>query len=265
MVRNIRHISRLHEIQVDADGPKFSKAHIKQDYNKFRAACPTVDVPGYGRQYKQTLVRLLNDNPKLSHDRLVRVRQTYISKRNSGIPDAEADTTKLPAHSDICLFDDYVAVTSSGTMLVLRILRMRKKGATRGFVEYKLPVKYSAVDRKDIVVVGQLYTDTTGGFVLEGSTVEVKASEIVCHINLSYDAGIYSCGHEEFQLILEEVNKMKTTPESSKRPRRSAQPARQQSATDDGTVRTTVVAAPESDDGVRRSRRQRTVITHLTH
>ena len=36
---------------------------------------PTVDVPGYGAQYKSTIVRLLNGNPKLSNDRLVRVRQ----------------------------------------------------------------------------------------------------------------------------------------------------------------------------------------------
>ena len=35
----------------------------------------TVNVPGYGAQYKSTIVRLLNENLKLSNDRLVRVRQ----------------------------------------------------------------------------------------------------------------------------------------------------------------------------------------------
>ena len=37
---------------------------------------PTLSVPGHGIQYKATLVRLLNEDPKPSNDRLVRVRQT---------------------------------------------------------------------------------------------------------------------------------------------------------------------------------------------
>lgn len=37
----------------------------------FRKISPTISVPGHGKQYKSTLVKLLNDNPILSHDRWV--------------------------------------------------------------------------------------------------------------------------------------------------------------------------------------------------
>ena len=39
---------------------------------------PTVQVPGHGLIHKSTLTSLLNENPNLSHDRLVRVRQRAI-------------------------------------------------------------------------------------------------------------------------------------------------------------------------------------------
>ena len=39
---------------------------------------PTVNVPGYGVQFKSTIVKLLKDNPTLSNDRLVRVRENNV-------------------------------------------------------------------------------------------------------------------------------------------------------------------------------------------
>ena len=42
----------------------------------------TLSVPGHGIQYKATLVRLLNEDPKLSNDRLVRVKQTTRTSRS---------------------------------------------------------------------------------------------------------------------------------------------------------------------------------------
>jgi hypothetical protein len=41
------------------------------------SACPTVDVPGHGPQYKSTLVQLLYDDPHLSLDRLVLYENTH--------------------------------------------------------------------------------------------------------------------------------------------------------------------------------------------
>ena len=78
---------------------------------------PTVDVTGYGAQYKSTIVRLLNENPKLSNDRLVRVRQNA----------THASGTEIHAgRHHVSLFEDY-AYASNGVVKVGKAHRMRKK------------------------------------------------------------------------------------------------------------------------------------------
>ena len=66
--------------------------------NKGNKISPTVSLPGYGKQYKSYLVKLLNENPILSRDRLTRVRQVQgqeATPRKNLISDDEKAITLL--------------------------------------------------------------------------------------------------------------------------------------------------------------------------
>ena len=72
---------------------------------------PTVDVPGYGAQYKSTIVRLLNENPKLSNDRLVRVRQNATQASDTKIHDGRHYVSLFEDYAYVSLFEDYAYVS----------------------------------------------------------------------------------------------------------------------------------------------------------
>ena len=106
------------------------------------------------------------------------------------------------------------------------------------------------------MVIGDTYSEVPGGFKLNESHVEIKASDIITYVNLNYNAGIYTCDPEEFKLIENEINKLKA-PTSAPRARKRQH--YQTSATDDGMVSTVVVPQPSSECGVRKSQRVRKV------
>ena len=177
------------------------------------------------------------------------MRQAY-SKTTPPSSSASTDAS-------ISLFDDYVA-HKNGTKF-LQVLRIRKKGASNGYVEYRMPVKFTDKCRKDIEVIGKLYTREGDGFRLQGETIRLTAADIVSQLNLSYDPAreLFVCEEEELALIDQAVPVADDiSPEQS-----SA--TSQASATDDGTVRTTVEPLPQVE-GFRRSKRRRVVISHLT-
>ena len=72
---------------------------------------PTVDVPGYGAQYKSTIVRLLNENPKLSNDRLVRVRQNATQASGTEIHAGRYYVSLFEDYAYVSLFEDYAYVS----------------------------------------------------------------------------------------------------------------------------------------------------------
>ena len=107
---------------------------------------PTVDVPGYGAQYKSTIVRLLNGNPKLSNDRLVRVRQNA----------TQASGTEIHAGRHyVSLFEDY-AYVSNGVVKVGKAQKMRKK-FQKGHTEYRNPVDIRDKENVSVSVILKPY------------------------------------------------------------------------------------------------------------
>ncbi|XP_066930727.1 uncharacterized protein [Clytia hemisphaerica] len=79
--------------------------------------------------YKSTLIQLLNDDPKLSHDRLRRVRQRneYNSK--------EIENISSRSNSSVCLFNDYAVLDRNvKSFFVGRVERMifKKEGKKSG-------------------------------------------------------------------------------------------------------------------------------------
>ena len=76
---------------------------IESENSQRKAISATLPVPGHGLQYKATLVRLMNEYPKLSNDRQVRVRQTSRTSRNC--EKAEAGSVEADRNM-FSLFDD---------------------------------------------------------------------------------------------------------------------------------------------------------------
>ena len=107
---------------------------------QLRKLSPTINVPGHGRQYKSTLVRLFNENPKLSNDRLTRVRQ---KKDQQG---------KSPLGATICLFEDFACELSDDDVTLVRVMRMRKKNPTGSYTEYRQPIEMNENAVKSVML-----------------------------------------------------------------------------------------------------------------
>ena len=80
------------------------------------------------------------------------------------------------------IFDDY-AFIHERKLKFGRLLRMRKKGKSRGYVEYKYPVSFQDSDLKDILCVIEEYRpavtpDTFRADINQG-IVEVKATKVI--------------------------------------------------------------------------------------
>lgn len=241
------------ESQSEPELPEASSA----EKQKREIVQPTINVPGHGVQYKSTLVRLLNENPKLPVERLRRVQ--HRKKQTS--------THTGDSEQHLCLFEDY-AVYESGAIKLVRIARMRRK-CDRTFTDYKRPVPMNDPVIQDLLVTVNVYLaspEGEGKYTLNNSECrEMKGKDIKCPINLEYSplSGYYEANTEELQDLARSIEveneQKKTDKESSKQKRK--RPAA--SATEDGSFRTLVEPSVASD-GQRRSSRVRTSITYLS-
>lgn len=149
-----------------------------------------------------------------------------------------------------------------GTLYYGRVQRIRKKGKSKGYVEYKFPVEFTDPHRKDIKVIFQTYTvEECGNMSFSMSTInEVTAADVICQLNLEYDiaTGMYVPNQEELSTIQDEALRLQEPKRKKTQHRRMTQQPEF-----DGTVRT-IVQPSSTEDGPRRSGRQRVVISHLT-
>ena len=232
---------------------------------------PTVNVPGYGVQYKSTIVRLLNENPKLSNDRLVRVRQNT------------NQTSSREIHSGrhyVRLFEDY-AYASNGIVKVGNAHRMRKK-IQKSHTEYRNPVDIRDKENASVSVIFkpyQLETLELNGetrCLMEGNDLvclkkqdnssldEVVIPKIISHVNLKYniEKEYYDMDCDEVKVIREEFS---VRSEKSKRRKTVNNAPEPNLELDYGTARTVVEPSANNQPGLRKSSRKRTVISHLLH
>ena len=217
---------------------------------------PTLNVPGHGQQYKSTLVKLLNENPKLSHDRLTRVRQSQAVLSSSSKSTAESS----PSYTNsICLFDDYVAQVGE-EIVIVRIARMRRK-FTRTFTEYKQPVDMESSVLKDVMLVVNAYEKQGDYYKLDSKCMEICATSIVCPVAMDFvpDTGMYDTDAEQLNKIKQTMAEKEEKKKAAKSKETAKRKSANVSATDDGSVRTVRAASP-NHTGNRRSKRTRTVI-----
>ncbi|CAC5426552.1 unnamed protein product [Mytilus coruscus] len=148
----------------------------------------TLLVPGHGIQHKSTLVKLLNEDPNLSKDRLVRVRQ-------AALPDV-AKSAQPGKETGINLFEDFAYVDRTAkTFQIGRIQRMQRTIVI--FLE-DLQLTFSEYER--------IREDTYKINTFE--IVSIRASEVICHVNLTFQSDVLILSAEELSVIEQSVAKL---------------------------------------------------------
>lgn len=148
---------------------------------------PTIHVPGVGKRYKSTVVSELRNNPQLSTDRLKRVR----SAAAAAAQDQPNDDDQTTGHS-LCLFDDCALYDPdvSGRRFVLgRVQRMRKKGKSRGYVEYVRPVDL-ANKPSDVELFVSKYLpvpDADNMYSHSDSITEMSLQSVICKVRMNLE------------------------------------------------------------------------------
>ncbi|CAG2201629.1 unnamed protein product [Mytilus edulis] len=138
----------------------------------------TLLVPEHGIQHKTTLVKLLNEDPNLSKDRLVRVRQAALPNM--------AKSTQLGTDNGINLFEDFAYVDRTAkTFQIGRIQRMQR------------------------TIYERISEDTYKINIFE--IVSITASDIICHVNLTFQSGVLILSAEELSVIEQSVEKLMNT------------------------------------------------------
>ena len=228
---------------------------------------PTVQLKDLGGTvFKSTLVELLNEDSKLSKDRLMRVRQS--GSKSSNVT-SNSDTKYH-------LFDDIVIVDIANQEYeVSRIVRLQKKGKKRGSFEIRGYVCGDEISEimfhlKKYEKSGEkFYSSTDILFSYDGSCQEKAGGKrILCSVNLEY-----AVDENKYRLvdnIEAEINKLFAaacpTSSRSSSARRSQPVVERQTMSDDGR-RTTVINPSEElpeDSNLRRSSRKRVQRWYLT-
>ena len=171
---------------------------------------------------------------------------------------------KLLDGKEFGLFDD-VVYKKNNSFGVGKICRIRKKGASRGYVEYKMPVKFDS-NLKDISIVVAEYTCIVGNvdiFTEGTSLIGIQAEKLITTITLEYNVeeNVFLPDQDEISRIRESFSL-----QARRRVNRvnvlEIVEAQQRMSDVDGTIRTTV--EPHLNvNGQRRSSCRRTAITHF--
>ena len=141
---------------------------------------PTIMLAGHGRQYKSTIVKLMNDDPHLPKDRITRVRNKEMQPK--GVENME--TSKY-----VVLFHDN-AIIEENTLAVGRIVRMINKCSKRK-VEYTNPADFGdeCIAKLELTCLAYKQSShTTKCDLDERSEMKtIMASKVLCHVNLTDD------------------------------------------------------------------------------
>ena len=134
------------------------------------AISPTVPIKDFsGNNYKSTLVSLLHQNPTLSQDRLLRVRNNNVEKTNS----SQQYVPYLNMFDDVILIDKRKKCFNVG-----RVFRMREKGKNNRRFEIKGFI--TGEELSQIIFNIQLYEERrTNHYVVSTNVIDYSSSPSV--------------------------------------------------------------------------------------
>lgn len=178
---------------------------------------------------------------------------------------AESHHEVTTPDNKISLFEDYAFIKDNEVKFG-RLCRMRKKGRSRGHIEYAKPIAFNDKNASEISLLFQEYDEDLNRFCLNCSKLtEICATKVVSHFNLSVgeESGQLYANQEEVASIRNSFNE-KEANKNSKRARSNILQRERQQMTSEGTERTVVLPPSNEDENVRRSKRTRTVISHIS-
>lgn len=163
---------------------------------------PTVIVPNVGPMFKATLVAQFNREPNISAERLKRIRSTSTTKPQGDGPSLADSAATIGLYDDVAIL-----LKESGTSkyVLARVIRMRKKGQTRGYVEYKKPV--SLADKSQVTgveIIVQKYDMLQDNHFTLNKTYHVyPISKVISSVNVVFNvqSGEYEIQPDEASLL----------------------------------------------------------------
>ena len=196
--------------------------------------------------------------------RLTRVRQRHeYHTRRLG----QSETPDL-----VSLHKDYaIMCPGEETYRLLKIQRIILAGQY-GTKDYRLPVEYNHSKKDSLIVWGtpynQVKADESGTFFVDGTGIQkVKFSSIFCHVNLQSCndtvVPMFKLNREDVDILVGETRRLQPPTERCRRVPVRARNVANQVEDFDGIVRTEVQPQP-AGEGLRRSRRVRTVISSIS-
>ena len=172
-----------------------------------KTICPTVAVPNIGIRYKSTVINELNVGRKLSLDRLTRVRASTTCNKTVNEP--------RPDKRNVALFEDWAIRNSKEeTGYVLgHIVRIRKKGKTKGFIDYTRPYELNDSD-SGIEVIYQKYEAFDDAYQL-GELHTISPKGLLCKVEMCIENGAFyidECETDNIVLMLAKNEKKSKKP-----------------------------------------------------
>lgn len=204
------------------------------------------------RIQKATLVKMLNTDTKLSHDRLTRVRQRQEYKSNDSITGV--------ANEGLCIFEDY-AVIQDNSYTIVQIVRMIHKAQ-----EYRKPVPFGDPSIQNMKLHCCEYTKVSvdDNYVYfsksDVSPLTIEAKHVISHVYLSINADSNKSGDKYYMSRDDECILIEQVKQITKK--RSVKPHIQKTKKDlaDDGRRTVTVEPDVGVSGVRKSQRVRKAI-----
>eukprot|EP00112_Aurelia_sp_Birch-Aquarium-sp1_P019012 Seg4620.1 transcript_id=Seg4620.1/GoldUCD/mRNA.D3Y31 product="hypothetical protein" protein_id=Seg4620.1/GoldUCD/D3Y31 len=147
----------------------------------------TMKIPGVGVRYKSTVIAELNENEKLSLDRLKRVRAPV--RKGKGTATNEVDEELA------CLFDDWAIKSSKESCgyVIGHIVRIRRKGKKRGYVEYTRPISTEeSQETVGVEIIYQKYESVRDIFSFKlGALFKISPKNLLSKVNVMVEGDLY--------------------------------------------------------------------------
>jgi hypothetical protein len=174
-----------------------------------------MNVPGVGPKHIKTIMKWLNDDvSKLSADRTLRVQQNMHgvdgpANNAAAARDILVDSWRVGRGDDIAVkFNTGTEEHPHYQACLGRIIRMRKRGATKRWLDYRYPVDLAGARAwlGELYVTCHWYKRTRADRTYTYNTanmVQIHVETIVCPVNMTYvpESDKYEIGAAEMNII----------------------------------------------------------------
>ncbi|XP_066932924.1 uncharacterized protein [Clytia hemisphaerica] len=222
---------------------------------------PKVIIPDSKKEiYKATLVQLMNDDPKLSHDRLQRVRQ-----RNEYKTGTSTSAGGIDERRSVALYNDYAFVDRiQSSYIIGRVERILFRDGKKK-VDYTRPEPFDSVVKNNLSLTVSFYEKCGKGWLQNKSTLRtVPFKDAFSEVDLVLEDDCLVLEKDAENVLVENLHKLFSTNKKIQVKQRETINERNDTnfETIDGKITVEVTPMDSSDSGLRRSTRKRKMIIY---